>query len=96
MAAGSSGFTDVVTNETVSILEEYSIRLLAIKCKSTSSSAGQIVGNNGVPYRSMAASVAIDIPIGESLTIESEFGNLAGYSITAPAGCTLNIIGSTG
>ena len=92
MFASAQCWTLTLTNDSVTLLEEYSIRKLSIKC--TTSTGGTILGGAKCPFPNLATN-AITITQSNPFTFESENYNLAGTVITAPAGCTLEMCGQS-
>jgi cysteine synthase len=81
-------FTDTLTNETLTLTESMAVRAISIVC--TSTTAGTITGTAKLLGR---VSTALSIDQNETVTYVSQTaGVISGLVITAPSGCTLEVI----
>ena len=89
MSAPTKIFTYPLTNDTITITEEMGCKAVSIFCSTATS--GTVSG--GAP---LGALISADLPIGQNettiITASDNGGVLTGVVITAPVGCTLEII----
>ena len=80
--------TFVLTNEVLTITDNMGVRAISILC--TSATSGTVQGQMSLGARS---SNVIDISQNETTTfISQSTGVISGLVITAPSGCTLEVI----
>jgi len=83
-------FTGSLTNSILTLSEDDGITMLSVKVSSSSSVSGSITGD--ITLGSLQPS-AITIIAGDGTTIATpNNGFLDGLTLTAPTGCTMNII----
>ena len=80
-------FTYVLTNDTITLLPQWGVTRISVKC--TTATSGQVLGNGTL---GALQSAPIELAQGDSLSyIAAPQKSLSGLTITAPAGCSLEI-----
>tara|TARA_R110000868_G_scaffold84286_1_gene237661 strand:+ start:660 stop:944 length:285 start_codon:yes stop_codon:yes gene_type:complete len=83
-------FTGAITNSILTIDESDGVTMITLKVASSSSSSGSVLGN--ITLGSLQPT-SITIIAGDGTTIATtNNGFIDGFTITAPSGCTINII----
>jgi hypothetical protein len=86
-------FTKSITNTTFTVDKTMRLSMVRIEC--TTSTAGSILGYSGLPDKLNTLGSAVALVNGIPKVIVANIGRvLDGLLITAPSGCTLDIVGN--